>query len=230
MALYSLKTDLINQGLPGKLGIANYALLTVLAANANKEGVCMVRYPALAQIMDITPKSVSRRVQEIFKFELEGRPILQRVPGGLKISLEILGEQNCTVYTSNKDIKNISNSKGINASTVLNHFGDKYLESYGCQYNFMFQRDLSLVKNKLLQVYGAENTLKIIDEAFKQRALFENPPKYPYITVGALVTFIANKVMADIKQREKADSFDAAAFNREMKEKYWDEYFGGQGV
>lgn len=223
----AVKTELINQGLPGKLGAANFALLIVLAANANEEGVCKLRYPVLAQIMDIAPKSVSRRVQDIFTFELEGRPILHRVSGGFRITPEILEKvQNCTVYTSNKDIKNISNSKGINASTVLNHFGNKYAETYSCQYNFMYQRDQSLVKNKLLQVYGAENTLKIIDEAFRQRSLFENPPKYPYITIGSLVTFIANKVMTDIKQQEKKENFDTVAFNKEMKEKYWDEYFG----
>lgn len=224
----SLNMALVRQGLTAKLGLSNFAALMAIIANADKEGVCKVRYPELAEQLGITPRSVGRKIQELFQFELEGKPILQRVPGGgIKVVPEILvGGQNCPVYNSNIDIKHINNVKSINASTVLSYFGIKYKEAYGCDYSFMFQRDLSLVKSKLLQVYGAENTLKIIDEAFRQRSLFENPPKYPYIAIGGLVTFIANKVMTDIQQAKKQDSFDIVAHNQQMKEKYWDEYFG----
>lgn len=222
-----VKTELIKQGMAGKLGLTNYAVLSVMATVAEEGGVCTKRYRELSEMLDIDPKSVLRRVKELFKFEIEGRSILRKVPEGIQIAPEILeGEQNCNVNISAQNINNVSNAKGINASTVLDYFNAKYEEAYGIPYNFSIQRDRSMVNNKLLQLYGAENTLKIIDEAFQQRILFENPPKYPYITIGGLVSFIAQKVATDISQREKQDNFDPASFNKQMEEKYWDDYFG----
>ena len=103
----------------------------------------------------------------------------------------------------------------MNASDVVKYFCKKYREAYDMEYNVNWQREASMVKNKLVKTYSLGQIKDIIDLTFEQYERVWATQGYPRPTIGQLVTWIPNKALAIFQAREKkqADIEKAMVFS-----------------
>jgi len=193
-------------------------MLCLLAHLSDAKGQCLVTNTDLSEILGVSRQTVFRRLKPLQEKTLYGKPIVTvNSDNTFQINKKVF-QKNEIVQICNTPLYKKINIKNIKPTDVLKYFSEKFNNAYGSDYHVSnYGRELQLIKIKLLQQYGVELTYKIIDEAFRQRRLFETV-KHPTITIGALTTFIPNAVLKTIKEQEVRNSQEHASvvFNKMM--------------
>lgn len=95
-------------------------------------------------------------------------------------------------------------NKNYTPKDLITIFVNKYREQYGVSFNPSWGRDMSLMK-KLQARYDNELIVEIIEIAIEDYDEKWKSAKFQRPTIGAIVSFIADQVVATIDQRKKQD-------------------------
>lgn len=126
----------------------------------------------------------------------------------------------------NKQDVIITSSDSLSSKDILHYFAFKYRETYGVDYSINYRIEGNMVKKKLLAAFESDKLIRIIDTTM---ALYESKwasDKYPRPTIGALASWLANKVAAftpDVTDHKPAqvsdEELDYEAKLRKIQEK-----------
>lgn len=87
-----------------------------------------------------------------------------------------------------------------NAKDFVQYFCFRYYQEYEKLYMPNFGRDLKQVKQKIIEPYGYEHLEELIDHTIKVYPIKWASNNYPYPTLGAMYTWLTDKVFNDIDQ------------------------------
>ena len=216
--------SMITAGLVAEMGEKNFITLCVIASFGEKNGFCPATQTEIAKRMGVSRKVAIKRIDSLKEYYWKDQPIVARTSLGY-----VIPEGFVKLYTRIHKIGNTVDSNSLNKQsnritvrTVLTEFAIKFKEAYGFEYNFSYAADSKSVK-KLIDLYGGNKTLKIVEAAFNYKHLFTSP-QYPMLTIRQLVTFVPNLVMDKIIAEAKLDHSD---FNETMRQSdKYKEYFG----
>jgi hypothetical protein len=93
-----------------------------------------------------------------------------------------------------------------NSSDVCKYFAGRYQEKYGVAYMVNWKREASMVKTKLWGTYSPEQLRAIIDEVIENYDTRWGSREYPRPSIGQLCSWLANKAMAAVQEREKKEA------------------------
>jgi predicted transcriptional regulator len=108
-------------------------------------------------------------------------------------------KEDLTITTKLKPI-----NKKYTAKDLITIFVNKYREVYGVNFNPSWGRDMSLMK-KLQGRYEDEQIVEIIEIAIEDYDDKWKSAKFQRPTIGAIVSFIADQVVATIEERKEQD-------------------------
>jgi len=86
------------------------------------------------------------------------------------------------------------------------YFAKRYEERYEVPYTVNWQREASMVKNKLLGAYSPDQLRAIIDVVMGEYDTRWGSRNYPRPTIGQLCTWLANKAITVVQEREKKEA------------------------
>ncbi len=90
-----------------------------------------------------------------------------------------------------------------NAKEVAVYFADIYREQYGVNYSIIFQRDLPLIKNKLIGTFTDEQIKTMIDSTIAEYDKRWKNQNFPRPTISAMVSWIGQKALAIAEDSQK---------------------------
>lgn len=90
-----------------------------------------------------------------------------------------------------------------NAKEVAVYFLQKYQEQYGVQCNIAWQRDVSLIKKKLIPVYSDIQIKQMIDMVIGEYDTRWKKPAYPRPAIYMLCNWIGEQALAFIEDGQK---------------------------
>jgi hypothetical protein len=93
-----------------------------------------------------------------------------------------------------------------NSSDVCKYFAGRYQEKYGVPYLVNWKREASMVKTKLWGIYSSGQLRAIIDEVIENYDTRWGSREYPRPSIGQLCSWLANKAMASVQEREKKEA------------------------
>jgi hypothetical protein len=118
-----------------------------------------------------------------------------------------------TVESFKSDIKEEQETPGLgpdlaefpmnNSRDVCKYFAAKYQDKYGVPYMINWSRDGGMVKNKLWGIYTPEQLRAIIDVSIEEYFTRWYSKNYPSPTIGQLCSWLANKAMIVVQEREQ---------------------------
>lgn len=116
-------------------------------------------------------------------------------------------------FTLNNNQETISNDTRINTNTNTNmfknakdvavYFADKYREKYGVNYNIMFQRELPMIKKKLIGTFTDKQIQTMIDATIEYYDSKWKNLQYPRPTIGSMISWIGQKALAIAEDSKK---------------------------
>lgn len=90
-----------------------------------------------------------------------------------------------------------------NAKEVAVYFSEQYRNRYGVNYNIIFQRDLPLIKNKLMKTFTDEQIKTMIDTTISEYDSHWKNQQFPRPTIGGMVSWIGQKALAIAEDNKK---------------------------
>jgi DNA-binding MarR family transcriptional regulator len=90
-----------------------------------------------------------------------------------------------------------------NAKEVATYFLQKYQEHYGVQCSIAWQRDLSLIKKKLIATYSDIQIKKMIDTVISDYDSRWSKPSYPRPTISMMCSWLGEQALAVAEAGEK---------------------------
>lgn len=90
-----------------------------------------------------------------------------------------------------------------NAKDVVTYFLQKYQEHYGVQANVAWQRDMSLVKKKIVGKYSDVQIKQMIDTTITEYDSRWKKPAYPRPTISAMCSWLGDVALAIVEDQQK---------------------------
>lgn len=237
---FRVYNEAYDNGFVAKLGKDRFFLLLALAKYMDENGKCYPTQEQLAGELGIGRKAVNRILKSLRIFEWNGKPVVtvKKHKSEHYVNNEYTILQNPLVgkfYTPmspvrdkgispNRD-KGLSPERDNNNNAVISdysnnfktpkdvvtYFCEKYRETYHVNYEVgNFRQACSLVKNKLMANFTAEQIKTIIDVIFAEYETRWKSSKYPRPVLGG-VHYRANEAMALAdKVRKQEARLDAA--------------------
>lgn len=100
-------------------------------------------------------------------------------------------------------VKNTEQVTFKNAKEVAVYFLQKYQEKYGVQSSIAWQRDLSLIKKKLMSTYTDIQIKKMIDTIISDYESRWAKPSYPRPTISIMCSWLGEQALAVAEDGEK---------------------------
>lgn len=100
-----------------------------------------------------------------------------------------------------------------NAGEIVKYYCKKYREKYNVNYNASFKKEVPIVKNTLVKNYTMEQIKRIIDLSFEHYDEWGDLKRFPRLTLGALTTWLPNKVMELLEKQIQNDAELERAMN-----------------
>jgi len=226
---------MFTSGLVAKMKLHNFATLMAIASYMDEGGECYPTQQQLAERMGVHINSVNKYVNQLLDFKVNEKPIITREiinQGRGKVSsyykihpISQLAIFNGEVESITKDGKDASQDMGntlhkkcdvsitnqeqsikkkYTPKELITIFVNKYREVYGVNFNPSWGRDMSLMK-KLQLRYEDEQIVEIIEIAVEDYDDKWKSVKFQRPTIGAIVSFIADQVVATIEERKVQD-------------------------
>lgn len=195
----------IQVGLIKEVGANRVAMLLAIVAYMDASGRAFPSQEKIAELTGQGRATIQRNVDALCEVEFNGQRLLFR---------ETIGTvRKQTVYTLNQAL--ISNTDDIeerleedarqstakqvvihaNARDVGKYFLKVFEDSFGYQYSITWKRDLSMIKNKLIDKHDNETLKAIVDVGvgeYKKRWASE---RYPHPTIGMLCGWLGNEAV-----------------------------------
>lgn len=204
--LLSISNKAIQSGLIKRVGQRGFSVLVVLASYMNKNHVSFPSQGKIAELVGMSRPTVTKAINELVELGVvsmieDGRHKHYQVNFTALKTLHVKEELDAE---TDKDI--IPEIVFTNSKDVANYFADKYKEVYGSAYTINYGRDLSLIKNKILNNYSDVDIKRAIDIAIEN---YENQwanANYLRPTIPMLATWLINDALAwDSKQQKDQD-------------------------
>jgi Helix-turn-helix domain len=222
-------TSLFQAGIVKDLKPTNFTVLLAIASHMDADGNCFPTQRQIAELTGITAPTVNKAVNELLEFKVNGNPILKRElvqVGQFKNSyytvnpisqIAIFDGQVKEIETDllkkvelNNNQNNISstNKEGTeslfkNSKEVATYFLDQYKEKYNVQASIAWQRDLSLIKKKLIGTYSDEQIKKMIDTVISDYDSRWAKPSFPRPTISMMCSWLGEQALAVAENGEK---------------------------
>jgi len=191
-----LNKSAIRNGAMKELGVNTFALWLAISSYMDDDGFCCPTQRQLAEVLGWTQRTVGRNMNKLLQAEWNGLKLLTRSLEGNNIKHS---EYNIVKSDSKSDVKRMP------PKDILIYFDNKYMDTYGVDYQFSWSRESSMIKNKLTSNYTDDQIKRFIDVIFENYDQKWSNSKYPRPTVGALCTWLINEVMVVIQEEESIE-------------------------
>lgn len=118
-------------------------------------------------------------------------------------NLELNNNQYNITNTINKGAEHSSEPLFKNSKDVAKYFLQKYQDKYGVQASIAWQRDLSLIKKKLIGSYSDIQIKKMIDTIITEYDARWKKPSYPRPTISMMCSWLGEQALAVAEDGEK---------------------------
>jgi Helix-turn-helix domain len=222
-------TSLFKAGIVKDLKPTNFTVLLAIASHMDAEGNCYPTQRQIAELTGLTAPTVNKAVNELLDYKVNEVPILKRElvqVGQFKNSyytvnplsqIAIFEGQVKEIETDllkkvelNNNQNNISstNKEGAeslfkNSKEVATYFLQEYQNKYGVQASIAWQRDLSLIKKKLIGKYSDQQIKKMIDTVICEYEERWKKPSFPRPTISMMCSWLGEQALAVAEDAEK---------------------------
>ena len=169
----------------GKYKKIDMELLLAIVSFMDEEKKCFPTQKQLAEILNVTPKTVRNRLTKLLEVEIDGKPLINREFYNAR------GGKRASEYTLNSPVEK-EKKQDYNSKNVIDYFCTKYMETYHVKYAVNGKREGSLIKSKLIDNYSQqqiESTIDYIMEHYQSKWATKG---YPRPTLGMLCGWLFN--------------------------------------
>lgn len=183
--------------------------LTIISFS-NVEGSCFPSQAKIAEISDVSKTTVNKAIKKLVEVEIEGELLLKR---------DIIGKiRKKSVYSVAKEVGELDGK--MSPKRVIEIFCEAFEKEYNTSYNVVWQRDIHLVKTKLLKNYTDKEVITIIETVMAEYKKRWSKPQYPTPTIPATCGWLSTQAMVIAKGTHKTSINNPEKF--EVKSiSYW---------
>ncbi|MGE6629619.1 helix-turn-helix domain-containing protein [Bacillus sp. NPDC077027] len=194
----------IQSGLIKEIGVSKFGLLLAIVSFMNDEGKAFPSQRKLGELTGQSTNTINKLINELLETEIDGQSLLKRELVGngrrKKSIYYISGGAVTNTDAVDETAKEAHQAKKMNARDFAHFYADAYKETYGEGYVINYQRELAMIKNKLIPNYDEETLKAVIEISIKQYTTRWANANYPLPTISMLCSWIANQAYAIYKQ------------------------------
>lgn len=217
----SLSQKQIQDGVLKKIGQRGSLVLLVLTSYMNRKSLS---YPSQSRIADLTGMSVPTVRKALEDLEDIGIITTHRNQGNnvYEINNADIGVLNIYKDDGNEQQEELKDDLVpdivfTSSKDVATYFAKKYKQVFGTNYTINFGRDLSLIKNKVLDRYSDNQIQTAIDIAIENYEDEWANPKYFRPTISMFCSWLINEALA-YADREKHEEDQVEQRKKEAEE------------
>lgn len=226
-------TSLFQAGVVKDLKATNFTVLLAIASFMDAEGNCYPTQRQISTITGMSTPTVNKAVNALLEFKVNDKPIITRdfvqqgqfknsyytvnplsqiaIFDGLVKEIETTGVDLLKKVALNNSTLNNSLSSKENAEPVLFknskevavYFLEQYQLKYGVQCSISWQRDVSLIKKKLIAVYTQVQIKQMIDTVIADYDSRWAKPSYPRPSISMMCSWLGEQALAISENGEK---------------------------
>ncbi len=179
----------ILEGTLAKIGANELMVLLVIAAHTHLEESECPSQREIGRLTGLSAATVNRALKNLNELKIDEKRVLGEVE-----------------IPTKKQTPSSSTEKRMSARSVLLYFCEKYQQEYQIPYMVNWKREAPIVKSKLIESYSDAEIMALIDYILANYRTKWAKPSYPYPTMNAICSWLANAAMQQMKQNEHRQS------------------------
>lgn len=201
----------VQQGLIKTVGAVPFSVLIAIISYLDVEGEAFPSQRKLAEITGLSKTTINKAIKTLLETEVNGKPLITR-------ELETLGGRNKFSVYSLVDDKVEAKPKAKSSRDYVSLFKKLFEEEFNFTPVINWGRDCSLVKSKLMASYTPEEVETIITRGIKEYKSKWAKTKYPYPSLVAICTWIADVIIKEIKAEQEETKKQEEIMHSAIKE------------